>query len=732
MSSPAHSTHRNEVRQFGKQFPPVVGKAIRNGVDGLRISGNQLVGRCPCHDDDNPSLSIGIGEDGKVLIKCHAGCETKKILAHLGLRMADLYGNQKVEIVYDYHSVDGELLFQIVRTKPKGFFVRRPDPGEEGAWINNIKGIQKELFRLDKILGAIKRKKPIFIVEGEKDVLTLVGLKLYATTNPFGAGPSKWSQHYTESLRGARWVMILPDNDDPGREHAITIATALHDAGIKVKIIELPDLPEGGDVTDWVADGGTRRELTGFCEAAPRWKPTQSTTVAPLADPDADKPVTVKELSPADQMIPVFNKRFGVVMISGKYLIIEMDYFDPGTGFKRIQFYQPSGLEKLFANQLVDASSHEEKQMVNPIKYWQEHPDRLTFNGLVFMPRGSVPDGYYNTWRGYAVLPQKGSIQRFLRHVYNVIADGDEEVYHYIIAFLADAVQLSEKKPGVVLVLLGEQGTGKGIFALYLGRIFGRHFMQVTKGSRFTGNFNSHLMEIALLFLDEAIWAGDKGSEGTFKAMITEPTLVIEKKHMDAFTVKSYLRIIMASNNDWAAPAGLEERRVFAVRVSNRRKGDYAYFDGLAHEMENGGTEALLDYLLDYDLSDIDLRDFPRTEALRDQKLHSMSPVEKFWLSRLEDCCLLDGRGWGDGSVPTKLFFDAYAEYFTGQGQRWIGSSQTFGTQLKNLVGVQKRRIGGTNHYVFPSLNECRKSWEQRTQQDWEWQDNSDEEDIDL
>src|SRR5690606_4728186 len=105
-----------------------------------------------------------------------------------------------------------------------------------------------------------------------KDVDNLRALGFTATTNPMGAG--KWRDEYSESLRGAHAV-ILPDNDEPGRQHAERVARSLYGVAASVRVLALPDLPEKGDVSDWLKNGGTAEELRAMIEAAPEWEPPE-------------------------------------------------------------------------------------------------------------------------------------------------------------------------------------------------------------------------------------------------------------------------------------------------------------------------------------------------------------------------------------------------------------------------------------------------------------------------
>jgi hypothetical protein len=179
------------------------------------------VARCPAHEDHNPSLSLKDADDGRVLVKCHAGCPQDAVVGALkakGLWPEREHQNRVIVAAYDYRDEIGRLLYQVVRTEPKGFFQRRPD--EFGGWINR-KGKRQVLYRLREVLEAAI----VFCVEGERDVETLRSYGFVSTTNAGGAD-APWLPQYTASLRG-REVILIPDNDPPGRKRVLRIARAL-------------------------------------------------------------------------------------------------------------------------------------------------------------------------------------------------------------------------------------------------------------------------------------------------------------------------------------------------------------------------------------------------------------------------------------------------------------------------------------------------------------------------
>jgi hypothetical protein len=190
----------------------------------------------------------------------------------------------KITIIaeYDYLDEHGALLSQVVRLAPKDFRQRRPDGF--GGWIWGLGKTRRVLYRLPDLLAA-NPDQLVFIPEGEKDVDKLRDIGLVATTNPSGVG--KWRKEYNQHLAG-RDVVVLPDNDPqatnpdgaprvhpdgspvlPGQDHAAAVAASLIRVARSVRILDLPGLGSKGDVSDWLAAGGTKEKLLELAQAAP-------------------------------------------------------------------------------------------------------------------------------------------------------------------------------------------------------------------------------------------------------------------------------------------------------------------------------------------------------------------------------------------------------------------------------------------------------------------------------
>lgn len=230
--------------------------------------------RCPGHKDKRNSLSIDVKSDGKVLLNCFARCKTKDILSSIGLGMSDLFPKSSKSVekfkdktiveIYEYTDDSGHPLYQVCRTDNKEFLTRKKN--KRGDWYWNLGSTKPVLYHLPAVKAAIESGDTIFIAEGEKDVERLRSGGLCATTNPFGA--NGWKQHYNSSLENAH-VVIIPDNDEAGKNRAWDINQQLRGIASSIKILELPQLEEKEDVSDWLDKHGTIDQLLELVEKEP-------------------------------------------------------------------------------------------------------------------------------------------------------------------------------------------------------------------------------------------------------------------------------------------------------------------------------------------------------------------------------------------------------------------------------------------------------------------------------
>ena len=228
----------------------------------------EYAAKCPAHEDNVESLSFKSGEKG-IVYTCHAGCDfVRDLLPALksrGINGKSSSGGLKkfVEREYDYVDSDGELLCQKIRYFPKDFRQRRPDG--KGNWIWNLQGVKRVLYNLPAVAAAIKSKGAIYLLEGEKDADAVCAMDLCGTTYIDGASKTKtkWRSEYTQQLKGASQVYVIPDNDEAGINQAQLIHGELTKSGIASKLVKLP---EGKDVSDWLLLGKTCDDFVSLCQ----------------------------------------------------------------------------------------------------------------------------------------------------------------------------------------------------------------------------------------------------------------------------------------------------------------------------------------------------------------------------------------------------------------------------------------------------------------------------------
>lgn len=257
--------------------------------DKVKKTSSGWSARCPAHEDGQASLSIAEGNDGRVLLKCHAGCDYKRIVSALGVEERDLFDADATPATatkkstpskptskafttadaaqkayertlgkwtyrYEYRDAKDRLSYVVLRwDQPDGKKDIRPLSLHADGWRLEHLPEPRPLYSVRAILSAPSSR--VYVVEGEKCVHALSSLGLRGTTSSAGsnaASKSDWSP-----LAG-REVVILPDADKAGRKYAEEVASILLklDPPAVVRIVDLaPDTDDGSDVADFVSEG---------------------------------------------------------------------------------------------------------------------------------------------------------------------------------------------------------------------------------------------------------------------------------------------------------------------------------------------------------------------------------------------------------------------------------------------------------------------------------------------
>lgn len=373
-------------------------------------------------------------------------------------------------------------------------------------------------------------------------------------------------------------------------------------------------------------------------------------------------------------------------------------------------------------------------------KWWLENPNRRQYKSIVFAPGKEVSESY-NLWQGFACEARPGNCDLLLTHIRENVCRNNEEHSEYLLNWFARAVQEPDSPGQVAVVFRGRMGTGKGVVAKHFGSLWGRHYLHVSDPKHLVGSFNAHLRDCVVLFGDEAFYAGDKKHESIMKTLVTEEMVMTEAKGVDAEAAPNYVHLIMASNDQWVVPAGADERRYFIIDVGDAMMQNGAYFAAIQKQMDNGGREALLHFLLTRDLAGFDVRKFPKTEALQEQKVLSMSPEEQWWFEKLNEGALTQD-GWKPQVAKIDLQRD-YLAYCERQRIMRRVSPTALGKFLKRVLpdvypqtyqrmaevsfmdrfGQETYKKQKTWFYGFPDLKRARDHFDDRFGGPYPWPD---------
>jgi hypothetical protein len=396
---------------------------------------------------------------------------------------------------------------------------------------------------------------------------------------------------------------------------------------------------------------------------------------------------------------------------------------DPELGTLTIEQISPTAFKDLYAHETVMTARG--RQQAAPL--WLRAEGRPTYpGGFALLPEQTAPPGVYNLWRGFGYKPDKDATvwnaRPFLWHIKYVICGGDKLAFKYLLGWLAHAVQYPAKQAEVAVVLIGGRGTGKGTLGRYFRDIFGAHGTHIQSPEHLTGRFTGHLRSTIGLFVDEAFFAGDRASNNKLKSLITEDRIMLESKNMNAYPAKNRLKIMMATNEQFAISAGIDERRFFVVKVSDRAKQDHAYFQRLNQWWETGGSSALLTLLQRIDLSEFNIRKVPNTAALDQQKLEALTGLDAWLFEKLQS-----EENWKQKWSAEEISrnFGWYCDQKGGRYKYENTSPRAVGKGLRQWLEVNRKREQNTQNrrwvLMLPELQEARRQFATKLDMRIDW-----------
>jgi Family of unknown function (DUF5906) len=402
------------------------------------------------------------------------------------------------------------------------------------------------------------------------------------------------------------------------------------------------------------------------------------------------------------------NREFAAGFIGNKFRIAKFDLHPRYPLQRKVEFLSKDDFINGVVNPRVDVPKFDQDGKQDGTKpaprgaYWFGLPGRNEFDAVTFQP-GAPPiieverEGRIhrtiNTYSGLSVIPDfvksEEKCAKFLEHIRENVAGGDEALFKYILDWMASGVQHPDDPGRSAISMRGNPGCGKGVFALGYGRLFGQHFLHATQREHVTGKFNAHQAETCLIFVDEALYAEIEKDTQILKTMVSETTKMLERKGIDPIQIDNYARQIFATNDEHPIQIEHNDRRYPSIYVREndafahekdeveKAKKRKAYFLPIVAELKNGGSEALLGLLLQRDIRDFNAEAIPETHERRQQKLNSASPGDKVIIEFAQDACL-------PGAMPKRPWIAR------AHGERWLPKH----LQTPGLYDVMKARGG--------------------------------------
>ena len=357
-------------------------------------------------------------------------------------------------------------------------------------------------------------------------------------------------------------------------------------------------------------------------------------------------------------------------------------------------------------------------------KYWLRYAPKKHYDRIVFVPCGPDADdpakaNEYNMWRGFAVKPRKGDWSRMKRHVFNNVCQRDKELFRWLLGWMAQLVQDPANKMGTAVILKGLKGTGKSKLGDHLVEIIGtNNSITVAEEKHLTGQFNGHMARCIFVLGEEITWGGYENKNSVLKHLITGLRMMIENKGIDATSVDNHIHLMATTNKDWSVPASEDERRFFVLEVGEEQMKNGKYFGAIDDEMYDGGQEAMLYDLLHFDYSNIDLRNPPRTDALRGEIEQGFAPHEKWLMDAIAEGYFTTYTDMENGST-IDLYFDApreidkakvlasYKAFARDERKKPISANKLTRWLKKFGVTVDRDRSGHKDKrvYIFPDIH---------------------------
>ncbi|GMF39093.1 unnamed protein product [Phytophthora lilii] len=226
-------------------------------------------------------------------------------------------------------------------------------------------------------------------------------------------------------------------------------------------------------------------------------------------------------------------------------------------------------------------------------------------------------------------------IQPFLTFVKEIIANNDDELYEWLIKWIAHIYKYPNSRTRCALILLSiEEGTGKGTFCDILTYLFGIHNIDQSGGSvkSFVSERSSHLVGKKFAMVQEMREnKGDyMGCMEALKTFITDDYIAVRPLYANKMTVRNLVELIMTTNNENILKTSVEGIRFTVAKVSSARKQNNSYFRIKEHCRTQSFIDNFATYLMNVDVREGSIKALA-TEALADMAEASQDSIKAYW-----------------------------------------------------------------------------------------------------
>jgi hypothetical protein len=549
------------------------------------------------------------------------------------------------------------------------------------------------------------------------------------------AAPQAQSPLHTAPEVSSRLIgEVLPGDEEEARSALKVVDADDYDAWIRVGLALKCSLGAGAfDIWDeWSRKSA---KYPGYAECRKLWDsfaPDGTLTIGTVFHLARERGWQ----GPQNLTVRKMNARFGILTYGSNTRIIVKQ---PSDGEVLTLLGKHAFIDRMAPEKFGRTDDHGAVSNVPVSGYWLTHRYAAHYYQVTFDP--NKPPGHngtvWNMWQGFGVKPRQGEWGLLQNHIHTNVCRGDDDLNDWLLNWMALGVQQPGTVIGTAPVLKGLPGTGKGILANAYGHLWGRHYVSITKDDHVSGRFNQHLEGRRFVYVDEAMFGGDRRNAGVIKTMLTEPRIMIERKGVDPIWLDNHMIFMIASNERSVVPADIGDRRWQVLQVGDAHREDRKYFGAIKAELAAGGHEAMLFDLLSRDISvGPDPQVIIRTPELFDQIIQAQGPIERYLYQVLDAGILPQPEAPGNGAGISTIEA-MYEDMKRTQPNAHYVQLTLFGRSIGEVFpGIRKVQSGcfivgrdargsiltrRSTRYHLPPLQICRQLFEFRIGQKIPW-----------